>query len=95
MWNLTQMCDAGSQPVLFTSMEKRVNFAFGDSTPRAHAHEHFLEKTEGMLWQDEGQIYRLVAQELEVDLVPQWFEYQRGKDLALFRLHLEMYLEVQ
>jgi hypothetical protein len=76
---------------VLTAVEKRFNFAVGDTEPKAHAFEYFLSLLESDGgWDnpatDKGP--QLAATPLECRRVPQWLRYERGRDLELWVLKL-------
>lgn len=79
---------AGSNAALLTAMEKRWNFAIGDTSARAHAFEEFMHCIEEMTWQENEKTFRIAASRLDVNLIPQWFRYDRNADLELWTLEL-------
>ena len=70
-------------------MERRINFAIGDTHARAHAMDEFVKLVETMSCNLGSQGFALSVTKLQVGKIPKWFEYDRGSDLELWMLCLQ------
>jgi len=80
---------AGKAAIVITAMERRFNFAAGDTEARAHAFDYFSAFLEPDV-NGEGSVSdkgpQLAASPLDWQSVPQWLQYERGRDLELWIL---------
>lgn len=72
-----------------TALEKRWNFGIGDTFARAHAFDEFMQCIDEMMWAEKGRTYKFAASSLDINLIPQWLQYDKTSDLELWVLKLE------
>jgi predicted nicotinamide N-methyase len=70
---------------LYLSLEKRIRFTFVHLEECAPAFEYFIQTLEAFNAQNSSQ---LIANSVDVSSLPQYFSYQRLKELELWKIHL-------
>ena len=75
--------------MLLTALERRWNFAIGDRSAKAHAFDEFVQCIDEMRWTEKERCYKFTTFRLDINLIPQWLQYDRTQDLELWVLKLE------
>lgn len=78
-----KQCNANGKKVIYIAMEKRYVFTFADFDTVAPCYEHFMNRINAEI--QKGKPWRL--QFIPIDF-PQYFIYERVKELVLFQLSL-------